>query len=102
MASNMVPVGIVGAEGRNALEVAAVSLTAKGMNPMRTPCQMSGRIDQMQTIFHPCHGVCVIGSPSYLCWCGRLGDLNAHVWPVDRLRGEIQEDEGVALALQHG
>jgi hypothetical protein len=34
----MVPVGIIGAEGRNALEVAAVSLTAKGMNPMRTPC----------------------------------------------------------------
>jgi hypothetical protein len=39
----MVPVGIGGVEGKNALEVAAVSLTTKGMVPMRTPCQMSGR-----------------------------------------------------------
>jgi hypothetical protein len=29
--------GNVGADGRNALKVAAVSLTAKGMGPLRTP-----------------------------------------------------------------
>jgi hypothetical protein len=31
MAVDTVPVGIVGADGRKALEVAAVSLTTKGM-----------------------------------------------------------------------
>ena len=37
-AIDTVLVGIVGAERRNALDVAAVSLTAKGMDPMRRPC----------------------------------------------------------------
>ncbi len=37
MAVNTVHVGIIGAEWKNTLEVAAVSLTAKGMDPMRTP-----------------------------------------------------------------
>ncbi len=34
MAVDMVPVGKVGADGRKTLEVAAVSLTAKGMEPL--------------------------------------------------------------------
>jgi hypothetical protein len=34
----MVLVSIVGAEGRNVLEVAAVSLTTKGIDPMKTLC----------------------------------------------------------------
>jgi hypothetical protein len=50
MVVDMVPVDIFGAKGRNALEVAAVSLTAKEMDPMRMPCQMSGRIGWRQTI----------------------------------------------------
>jgi hypothetical protein len=33
----MVPVGNVGVDGRKALEVAAVSLTAKGMELLRMP-----------------------------------------------------------------
>jgi hypothetical protein len=37
MAVDMVPVGVVGADGRKALEVAAVSLTAEGMEPLRKP-----------------------------------------------------------------
>jgi hypothetical protein len=39
-AVDMVLVGIVGVEGMNALEVAAVSLTAQGMDPSRTPLQI--------------------------------------------------------------
>jgi hypothetical protein len=38
MAVDTVLVDIAGAEGRNALEVVAVSLTTKGMDPMRMPC----------------------------------------------------------------
>ncbi len=37
MAVDTVPVGNIGADGRKALEVAAVSLTAKGMYLLRTP-----------------------------------------------------------------
>ena len=37
MLVQMMPVGSVGADGRKALEVAAVSLTAKGMEPLKTP-----------------------------------------------------------------
>jgi hypothetical protein len=37
MAVDMMPVDDVGAYGRKALEVAAVSLTAKGMDPLRMP-----------------------------------------------------------------
>ncbi len=40
MAVDTVPVGIIGAEGRNAPEVAAVLLTAKGMDLSRTPFQI--------------------------------------------------------------
>jgi hypothetical protein len=35
MAVDMVPVGSVGADGRKTLEVAAVLLTAKGMEPLK-------------------------------------------------------------------
>ncbi len=37
MVVDMVAVGNVRAEGRKVLEVAAVSLTANGMDPVRTP-----------------------------------------------------------------
>ena len=50
MAVDTVLVDIAGAEGRNALEVVAVSLTTKGMDPMRMPCCMSGRNGWRQTI----------------------------------------------------
>jgi hypothetical protein len=71
-------VGTIGADGRKALEVAAVSLTAKGMEPLSS-------LD--------------VGSLCCLCWCGQWGDQNAHVCPIDRQGGEIQEDKGVDLAL---
>jgi hypothetical protein len=45
MAVDSVLVGSVGADGRKALEVAAVSLTTKGMEPLRSPWQMSSRVD---------------------------------------------------------
>ncbi len=45
MAVDMVPVGSVGADGRKALEVAAVSLTAKGMGLLRTPWQTSTGVE---------------------------------------------------------
>ncbi len=45
MAVDTVPVGIVGADGRKALEVTAVSLTAEGMEPLRTPWQTSLGVD---------------------------------------------------------
>jgi hypothetical protein len=44
VAVDMVPVGSIGADGRKALEVAAVSLTAKGMEPLRTPWRTSSRV----------------------------------------------------------
>ncbi len=37
MAVDTVLVGNIGADGRKALKVAAVSLTAKGMVPLRVP-----------------------------------------------------------------
>jgi hypothetical protein len=45
MAVDTVPVGSVGADGRKALEVAAVSLTAEGMEPLRTPWQSSRGVE---------------------------------------------------------
>jgi hypothetical protein len=41
----MVPVGIVGADGRKALEVAAVSLIAKGTELLRPPWHTSLRVE---------------------------------------------------------
>jgi hypothetical protein len=45
MAVDTVPVDSVGADGRKALEVAAVSLTAKGMEPLRTPLGTSTGVE---------------------------------------------------------
>ncbi len=45
MAVDMVPMGIVGVDERKALEVAAVSLTAKGMELLRTPWRTSSGVD---------------------------------------------------------
>jgi hypothetical protein len=50
MADVMVLVGNIGADGRKVLEVGAVSLTTKGMDLLRTPGQMLGRVGLVRTV----------------------------------------------------
>jgi hypothetical protein len=76
MAVDMVRVRNVGVEGRKALEVAAVSLTAKEMDPLRTPCRMSGRVGLMHTIL-------LLLPQCLCCW---YFVLSLFVWPVGRLK----------------
>ncbi len=73
-AVDMVPVGSVGADGRKALEVAAVSLTAKGMELLRTPWQTSMGVELTRLVMSSLLR-CLRRWYGSLCWVWLVGRL---------------------------